>query len=227
MTRGTPTAAPTRRGHRSVSQRGPEGPSSNSRELPAGSASTTSPSPSTTSSSPSLGLLVLLSEMGQWPQEALMVSRLLWSWRIEAPGKICRESVVLSKTSTGLALMWGWPCCGVSHSVGLALVWGRSWCRVGPGVGLALGWGRPWGGVGPGLLGSSRGGCPAVSTLPSWACTSFPPGDGGEGVPVKTLSGGSGPIRWCAVFPLPDFGQVTEEVSRTRDSWKEIPVAWP
>lgn len=53
-----------------------------------------------------------------------------------------------------------------------------------------------------------------------------------EGVPMKTPRGRSGPIRWYAVFPLWDFGEVTEEVSGTQGPWKEVtqaigsPVVW-
>ena len=49
------------------------------------------------------------------------------------------------------------------------------------------------------------------------------PGAVGKGVPIKTSRGRSRPIKWAALFPLPDFGEVTEEVSGIRGPWKEVP----
>ena len=42
----------------------------------------------------------------------------------------------------------------------------------------------------------------------------------GNGVPIKTPRGRSGPIKWYAIFPLGDFGEVTEEVSGNLGSLK-------
>ena len=51
----------------------------------------------------------------------------------------------------------------------------------------------------------------------------LPRRDVGKAVPIKTPRGSSGPIKWYAVFPLWDFGEVTEEVSGIRSLWKEVP----
>lgn len=63
----------------------------------------------------------------------------------------------------------------------------------------------------------------AVTALPAWASLPSPKSDVGEGVSIKTPRGRSGPIQWCAGFPLRDVGEVTKEVSGIWGLWKEIP----
>lgn len=95
-------------------------------------------------------------------------------------------------------------------------------------AGLALMWSptcsRPDGAAAARGLQDPRG--PRPHSPPSCWGFHFLPGTGvEEGVPMKTSRGRSGPIRWYAVFPLWDFGEVTEEVSGTQGPWKEVPQA--
>lgn len=65
---------------------------------------------------------------------------------------------------------------------------------------------------------------PHPCSPPSCRSVCFLPGsDVGKGVPIKTPRGRSGPIKRCAVFPLWDFGEVTEEVSGILGAWEEVP----
>lgn len=107
---------------------------------------------------------------------------------------VLTESMVLSETNSGLSLMWSWG----PHALGQMVLLQHRGYRI-----------------------------PSKShpcSLPGSLSISFLPGnDRRVGVPIKTPRGRSGLIKWCALFPLWEFGEVTGEVSGTRSPWKEVP----